>query len=75
MKISRKTLILAIKALEAMRAIDSCLNLHALKRYDDAIAELNYILKNYTHELDLKKEQKYEIPIISLFELQSFYKR
>lgn len=58
MKINRKTLVLAIKALEAMKAIDRCLNLSKLKKYDDAISELNNILKSEyvydTYELDLK---------------------
>jgi hypothetical protein len=57
MKISRNTLILAIKALEAMRAIDKCLNLSILKKYDDAIDELNDILKSEyvydTYELNI----------------------
>jgi hypothetical protein len=58
MRISRKTLMLAIKALEAMRAIDNCLNLSRLKRYDSAIEELSSILKSKyvydTYELEIK---------------------
>lgn len=58
MKISRKTLTLAIKALEAMRAIDKCLNLSILKKYDKAIDELNEILKSEyvydTYELGIE---------------------
>ena len=52
------TLTLAIKALEAMRAIDKCLNLSRLKKYDDAIDELKAIMKSeYVYdkfELDIK---------------------
>ena len=57
MKISMGTLTLAIKALEAMRAIDRCLNLSRLKKYDDAIDELKAIMKSEyvydKYELDL----------------------
>lgn len=50
MKLSVETLELAIKALEAMRMIDRCLNLSRLKKYDDAIDELSNFLKSeYTY--------------------------